>query len=263
MKKIPNGKCLITGGSHGLGFQITKQLLKEVKNVEIIILDLIAFPEDNDRVIFYHCDLSCKKQVTQTVDKIIKVHGHIDVLINNAGMRCKYENLMEADISGIYKIFQVNVISSIRIIQKLCPPVNDSKRQFYVVNIASALGIISPAKIHTYASSKSALIAFHESWSFELESNGISNIRTLLVLPGQINTGMFGGFQPPNLFWAPLVESEHLAKKIVVSCIAGMRGEIYLPIYVNFMHLLKFAPYTLLCFVRKLSGMDDCLPLEK
>ncbi|KAL6951053.1 hypothetical protein ACO0QE_000346 [Hanseniaspora vineae] len=145
-------------------------------------------------------------------------------------------------------IFQVNVFSALQLINHLQPT--------YLVNIASVLGLVSPVNASSYAATKSALIAFHDSWLQEQDHCG------LLVLSGQLkNTAMFEAIEPPKQFFAPLVDPDLLASKIVEKMENCESGEIYEPLYTNFMPLLRLLPFALVKLLRKLSGIDNCVEL--
>ena len=86
--------ALITGGSRGIGFSCAKELAHA--GCDIIINDICdaatAQPAiDEIKAIgvnawFYQFDVSNDEQVHASVDKMIEEHGHIDILLNNAGI---------------------------------------------------------------------------------------------------------------------------------------------------------------------------------
>lgn len=253
-------KVLITGGSSGLGQSIVKTILEAFPNVTILNIDVKASLETNDRLTDYICDLRDTQKLTLILNDIKANHGgEIRLLINNAGVRSEYEGFKNLKSQDVHNVFAVNVMAPIKLIQELTP-VEGGQEQCYVVNIASSLGILSAAKAAAYAASKAALIGFHRSYTFELESRGVPNIRTLLVVPGQLDTDMFSGFEPPRQFFAPVLNTEKVAQKIIDCVEVGMRGDLSVPLYAKFAYLLMAMPYSVQTIVRKMSKMDDCLP---
>ncbi|AMD19893.1 HCL258Cp [Eremothecium sinecaudum] len=257
---IPNATCVLTGGSKGLGKCILENLIAQFPNLTIIMVDVV-YPEfKHKRIHFYHTDLSKPDEVEALLDIIKEKYGQIDLLINCAGTRLKYAGLAATNKDEIKDLFQVNVFSPVRLIQELAP--RDTTKQFYLVNVGSVLGIFAPAKISSYAGTKSALRAFHESWTYELQAEGYESIRTLLVIPGQLNSSLFQGFEPPRQFFAPVVDCDKLARKIVKSCKIGLRGEICAPNYAYILNVVASMPYTIFYIARRLIKMDTCLPTE-
>ncbi|CAR22956.1 Tda5p [Lachancea thermotolerans CBS 6340] len=259
LRKLENATCVVTGGSSGLGLAIIQQFISRIHNLKIVSLDVVPPKFTHPRLDFRDCDLSDPSSVDRVIKEIKKDYGEVHVLVNNAGIRGKYQNFCELQKKDVNCVFQVNVFSPMRLIQLLSPK-KAEKRQFYAITIASTLGICTPARGSSYGASKAALISFHEAWTQEL--GDASNVRTLLVTPGQLDTAMFSGFEPPKQFFAPVVNPRELARQIVDKCSAGERGELSAPLYANFMGILRTLPYTAIYFARKASGMDSCLPVE-
>ncbi|CCK69075.1 Tda5p KNAG_0B06470 [Huiozyma naganishii CBS 8797] len=261
--KLQDPVAVITGGSNGLGNALILELLSKYPSLSIVNLDKTPPKAEDDklqeRVVYCACDLLDTEQLNETLVKLREEYGErINLIINNAGFRLPYMSCKATGMNELQDIMQVNSISPVRIIQELV-----KNQQCYIVNVASALGILAPAKVAGYAASKAASIAFHHSYSSELNSRGISKVRTLLVLPGQLDTSMFAGFNPPRKFWAPVVSASHLAHKIIDCCNVGVRGTLKDPFYVNFAYILMSMPYMVQNIVRVVARMDDCLPTER
>jgi len=112
-----------------------------------------------------------------------------------------------------------------------------------------------------YGASKSALIALHESLTYELGPPMFSRtgIKTLLVCPGQLKTEMFKGVNTPSSILAPELDPQYVAEKIVKAVEYGRRGELKFPIYGHFLALFRSSPWPVTQFVRLISGMDESM----
>lgn len=84
-------------------------------------------------------------------------------------------------------------------------------------------------------------------------------IKTLLVCPGQIETAMFEGVKTPSPFFAPVLDPNTLARKIVEMLSEGKSGTLYMPFYTNFLPLLRAMPSQVTNLARRVSGMDFAL----
>lgn len=265
LDQLDSPVAIVTGGTNGLGKDLISKLLTESKKVKIINVD-IKEPSNsvlkNNRVIFQRCDLTNPCEVEKTIKDIKYRYGNqICLIINNAGMRSSYSEYNQIKDSELQKIMQINCYTPFKIMQELRPE-QSSDTQCYIINIASTLGILSPAKTTVYAASKAALISMSNSLKFELGTQNISNTRILLVVAGQLNTDMFNGFKAPRQFFAPVVDTKHLANKIIFYSIMGRQSVIYEPFYAKFAYLLMSMPSCIQSFVRCFSKMDTCLPTE-
>lgn len=259
---IKDNVIVVSGGSGGLGQALLSRVLERFPSSIIVDIDITPPAIENKRVKFYKCDMSNPEELSKVLVLIKEQFGnHIGCIINNAGIRLPFTKMRDLQDEDVAKIFQINCFAALKVIQELSPN-NEDNRQCYVVTVASILGILNASKVSAYAASKAALISFHQSFEHELRSEHTSRIRTLLVLPGQLNTKMFGGFEPPRQFWAPTVDVNELAKEIAEKYKYGVRGTLYKPFYAYFAHLLMSLPICVQILVRKLSLIDDCLPDE-
>lgn len=257
--------AIVTGGSNGLGKDLISQLLTSSQKIKIINID-IKEPNkktlDVNRVVFQRCDLTNSLEVEKMIKDIKSRYGNqICLIINNAGMRSSYSEYNHIKDSELQRVMQINCYTPFKIIQELRPE-QSSNSQCYIINIASTLGILSPAKTAVYAASKAALICITNSLKFELNTQNCSNTRILLVIVGQLNTNMFNGFKAPRQFFAPVVDTKQLAKKLIDCSMIGRQRVIYEPLYANFAYLLMSMPLCIQNFVRSFSKMDTCLPTE-
>ena len=262
LKDIQNSVVVISGGSGGLGTSLITTILQKFPNVTIINIDIVENEIKDPRVKFYQCDMSDPIAVTDILYQIKEEYlNQINLIINNAGIRQAFKDVKDIHREDMAKILQINCLSPLEIIKELSPG-KESNRQCYIVTVASVLGILNPYKVASYASSKAALISLHQSYEQELRVLKIDNVRTLLVLPGQLNTRMFSGFKPPRQFWAPTLDTAQLSEDIIQYCESGQRGTLNEPFYTYFAHILMSLPYVLQIWIRNFSQIDDCLPTE-
>uniref|UniRef100_A0A673BGH7 Retinol dehydrogenase 10-B-like n=1 Tax=Sphaeramia orbicularis TaxID=375764 RepID=A0A673BGH7_9TELE len=72
-------------------------------------------------------------------------------------------------------------------------PQMKSKNHGHIVTVASALGLFSTACVEDYCASKFGAVGFHESLTHELQAEDLDGIKTTLVCPYIVDTGMFAG----------------------------------------------------------------------
>lgn len=242
---------LITGGADGLGLELVKEFLVRGLKVIVVDKDEISDVSIREKVLYEQCDLAEESDVLSLVRNVEIKHGLPTILINNAGMR-NTETLEEITYSTIHAIIQVNTMAPLILMKEML----SRTRRLYVVNVASVLGLASPAKLTIYSATKAALISLHDSVSHE---NSDLNKRFLLVAPGQLNTRMFNDIQPPKQWLAPVVDAQTLARRIVRCCEIGERGTLHGPLYTYFIPVMRMLPYGWAELSRKFSNMDTAV----
>ncbi len=174
---------LVTGASRGLGFEIVKQFAVNTSNNIVALsrdfdalqnLKKICKKEYNNSIHIYSIDF-LSDSFSNDLDFILENHrSHFDIVINNAGylINKPFCETSELDIASIYK---VNVFSSIVILQKVFPCLDNSKK-CHVVNIGSMGGVQGSVKfsgLSIYSSSKAALANLSECLAEEYKDKNI------------------------------------------------------------------------------------------
>ena len=98
-----------------------------------------------------------------------------------------------------------------------------------------------------YCASKAAVITMHDSLNFELKTHyHSSEIRTTLVLPSHVQTGLFSGIRFPSWgglfpFIAPSLEPEDVAEAIILKLDKRENGTLRLPLYSHLGRIMGLA----------------------
>ena len=186
---------LITGANKGLGHETARRLLGRGHTVYIGARDgergKAAAAELGGR--FVQIDVTDDASVQSALDLIEQDEGHLDVLVNNAGI---WDGRIGTDgLTGATALreFDTNVIGVIRVTQAALPLLHKSEHAV-VVNISSALGSFyatttaerheshAPAMI-TYSASKAAVSMLTVQYAKALGTDGIA---VNAVAPGAV-----------------------------------------------------------------------------
>lgn len=170
--KLEEKKAFISGSTQGIGFAIAKQLLNEKAEVIIngrheektnLAVQKLKDEFPDALVSGIVCDFEKKEEVTALLTKL----NNIDILINNVGIfeLKDFENLEDEDW---YRIFDINVMSSIRLSKKILPQML-AKKSGRIVFISSESGVNVPGNMIHYGMTKAAMMAV---------SNGLSKLTT-------------------------------------------------------------------------------------
>ncbi|HCB11285.1 MAG TPA: 3-oxoacyl-[acyl-carrier-protein] reductase [Cyanobacteria bacterium UBA11991] len=193
MKMSEKKIALITGGSRGIGFSCAKELAKA--GCDIIINDICeqekAQPALDElkslgaQAWFYRFDVSNPEQVNEAVTQMIADHGHIDVLLNNAGIT-KDGLFIRMTPEQWEQVIKINLGSAYYVTHAVIKYMMKA-RQGSVINMSSIVGVHGNAGQANYSASKAGLIGLTKTLAKEF---GSRNIRVNAVCPGFIQTAM-------------------------------------------------------------------------
>ena len=189
MKLKFKGKiALVTGGSGGIGLDISKKLIK--LKIKVLILDINKPKFSNNKYIYFEkVDLNNEKEINEIMRKFIMKHKRIDYIVNAAGVLWFDKDLgLEKIQTNIWdKVFSINLKSMVILLKNVLP--NMKKNKFgSIVNISSIDALSGDDKPQeAYGASKAAMIRLSKSIAIQYASK---NIRSNTILPGPIDTPM-------------------------------------------------------------------------
>jgi len=171
--KLKNNTVLITGGSSGIGFELSKVLIQ--KGNKVIICGksdekLMAARKLEPRLITYQCDLSDSRECTDFARKITEDHPDLNILINNAAIVNKIDFINDENAMELAEIeYRTNLIAPIRLSKLLYKTMSKNDTPA-IINITTGL-IYAPRVIYPfYNSSKSALHSFTQTLRIRLQN---------------------------------------------------------------------------------------------
>ncbi len=137
-------------------------------------------------------DVSDDASVTQAINSIMEEAGHLDVVVNNAGV-VGFGPVEAFSIEQAQAMFDINFFGPIRVIQAVLPGMRQRKSGL-IIQISSAGGRIYLPFHGVYNSTKWAIEAISEGLHYELASHGIDSV---IVEPGIFKTEILGKVSSP------------------------------------------------------------------
>ncbi|KQS71260.1 dehydrogenase [Rhizobium sp. Leaf371] len=138
-------------------------------------------------------DVADEVSVNSTIDKVVKEHGKIDVLVNNAGLMPV--GITEAyTVADIERLFAVNFFGAVRADRAVLPHMRAAGSGL-LVHVTSLMGRVVFPFFGTYSASKFALEALAEAYRYELKGFGIDSI---IVEPGPFPSNLISSSPEPS-----------------------------------------------------------------
>lgn len=183
---------LITGASRGIGAAIARKLNPEYKLVlnychseEAAHTLLKELRETNPFSIAVKADVSKEEEVDQLFDTAEKNFGHVDILINNAGIS-HYALLQDMPFDTWREILDTN-LNSVFLNSRRSIPHMVHNGYGVIINISSIWGEAGAAMETCYSASKGAINSLTKALAKELAPSGI---RVNAAAPGIVDTDM-------------------------------------------------------------------------
>ena len=178
---------LITGASSGVGQALALHFSKKYNVIALARrADVMNKTFKNYKNIFsYQVDVADQDKLNSILDEIIKRHGSISYLINNAGIMVA-EQLETLSLDKLQKSIDINAFASFLIMKKLLPEMKKNKFG-RVINLTSGAPLNCFPGYGAYNASKALLNALTVTFSKEVESY---NIKVNLMSPGPVKTEM-------------------------------------------------------------------------
>ncbi|XP_008593036.1 PREDICTED: epidermal retinol dehydrogenase 2-like [Galeopterus variegatus] len=188
------------------------------------------------RVHAYTCDCSHREEIYRVAHQVKNEVGDVSILINNAGI-VTGKNFLDCPDELMEKSFDVNFKAHLWTYKAFLPAMI-ANNHGHLVCISSSAGLVGVSGLADYCASKFAAFGFAESVFTETVAQKRKGIKTTIVCPFFIKTGMFEGCTTGCPSLLPILEPEYVVRKIV-DAILQERLYLYIPKFLYFMVFLK------------------------
>ncbi len=264
MTDIAGKVVVVTGGDGGLGRSMAVELARLGGRVVIYDLDASDIEKAVEEIRAtggeahgYVCDVSNRGMVYEMAERVRAEVGHADILINNAGV-ISGKPLMEIPDEKIEATMNVNVLALFWTVKSFLPAML-ARNGGHIVTISSAAGLVGVSRQTDYSASKHAAIGFGESLRAELRKSGHTGIKTTIVEPYYVDTGMFEGVKTRPRLMLPLLKEEYVVER-TIRAIQRDAPEVRLPPAIHLTPFLRAVlPVFLFDRVMDFFGVNDSM----
>jgi short-subunit dehydrogenase len=227
-KELKNKRIILTGGSSGIGYQLSKKLLLEGCSLAVLArrkerLDKLTEETKGlgGNLFTYQCDVTDKIKVNNVITESIKIMGGIDIAILNSGVG-RPDGIKKFSSENAYVVFNTNVLGIVNCIEALLPVFLEQKHGV-IAGVSSLADNRGYSMSGVYCGSKAAVTMILESLSAELKMHGI---KVVTIKPGFVRSEMTA----QNNFKMPFLMNADKAADIIVKGLKNEKRIIQFPL---------------------------------
>jgi NAD(P)-dependent dehydrogenase (short-subunit alcohol dehydrogenase family) len=186
MKKV----WFITGCSTGFGRELAKYVLQQGYKAVVTarnIADIEDIVAGQDNALAVRLDVTKPEEIAASVKEAIGRFGHIDVLVNNAGIGY-FGAIEESEEEEVRRMFEINFFGLSNMIREVLPHMR-RQRSGHILNVASIGGLVSFPAVGFYNATKYAVDGLSESLLKEVAPLGI---KVTIIAPSGFRTDWAG-----------------------------------------------------------------------
>lgn len=219
---VQNKTVVVTGAANGIGRALCRRFA-EAGAKSIVVSDrdaegasAVAAEIGGTAVA---CDVGCETEMKRMVEQALQQCGAIDLFASNAGMTVK--GGIDVPNESWQRCWDVNVMSHVYAARAVLPSMLQ-RGEGYLLNVASAAGLLTEMGSAVYSATKHAAVAFAEWLSIHYRPRGV-NVSCLC--PAGVDTGFLN---PSDVYDQFLKRSSVTPEEVAESVVAGLAEENFL-----------------------------------
>uniref|UniRef100_A0A0D9X2K4 Uncharacterized protein n=1 Tax=Leersia perrieri TaxID=77586 RepID=A0A0D9X2K4_9ORYZ len=197
-QRLAGKVAVITGAASGIGKATAAEFIRNGAKVILadvqddlgraVAADLAA--GDDDAATYIHCDVTDESQVAAAVDLAVARHGHLDAMVNNAGIvgslsPTPLSSLDLADFDAVIAVNTRGVLAGVKHAARVMTSPRHRGGGGSIICVASIAGVLGGVTPHPYSISKSAVIGVVRAVAGEMARHGV---RVNAISPNYIAT---------------------------------------------------------------------------
>lgn len=189
--KIQDKVVVVTGAGSGMGRELAIQLVQKGAKVALVdiyqnALEATAELAGKEHTSCHLVNITDKEKVLALPEEIIKKHGAVDILLNNAGIIQPFIPINDLDLETIQRVMDINFHGTVYMTKAFLSYFMQ-RPEAHIANVSSMGGFIPFPGQSVYSASKAAVKLFTEGLYGELKN---TNIGVTILHPGAVNTNI-------------------------------------------------------------------------
>jgi 3-oxoacyl-[acyl-carrier protein] reductase len=195
--RLHNTVAIVTGGGSGMGEAIAETYAREGAKVAVVDIDGAAAKKVAARIgksaIALACDVTKRSDIDAAVAATLKAFGHLDLLVNNAGVAHVNKPLLDIDEKEFDRVFAINVKGVFLFSQAAVAAMRG--KGGVIINIGSTAGLRPRPGLSAYNATKGAVHNLTKTLAVELAPD---KIRVVAIAPVATDTPLLPTFLGPT-----------------------------------------------------------------
>jgi NAD(P)-dependent dehydrogenase (short-subunit alcohol dehydrogenase family) len=181
--------AVVTGGASGIGRATVERL--SAAGAQVASFDLVDYQSEGDStsgpVFSQHVDVTNRDAVLGAVENTINKWGHLDLLVNGAGVGAA-GTVVDNDDEEWQRVFEINVMGTVRTTQAAMPHLLKADGAA-IVNVGSVVALTGFPNRALYSATKGAIMSLTLAMAADYVEKGV---RVNVVCPGTTDTPWIG-----------------------------------------------------------------------
>ncbi|MCR9124986.1 MAG: SDR family oxidoreductase [Rhodobacteraceae bacterium] len=182
---------VVTGGASGIGAALVRQLVDAGAQVLIADRDVDAARHLAETLGCHAvaCDVTREDQIAAAVAEAETRFGQVDIFVSNAGLGFGEPDHAASATDAVWQVnWQVHVMAHVYA-ARACLPGMIARGDGYLVNMASAAGLLNQVGDAAYSATKHAAVSFAESLAI---AHGADGLKVSVICPQYVTTPLIG-----------------------------------------------------------------------
>ena len=188
---VAGKSVIITGGASGIGAALARAMVQAGANVVIADLDGEAASALAREIggTGLACNVAIEADIQAVVDDVTRQFGQVDIFVSNAGLGRGEPSHAASASDEVWKLnWDVHVMSHVYAARAVLPAMIE-RGDGYLVNMASAAGLLSQVGDAAYSATKHAAVSFAESLAIAHADDGV---KVSVICPQYVATPLIG-----------------------------------------------------------------------
>ena len=218
--RLRDRTVLITGGTSGIGLELSRQLVQSGNTVIVTGRDpqkLEAAVRAVPGLHSFASDVSDPQAIAALHHDVLSRFPALDTLVNNAGVMRNLNLNQSRGLTDVTREIDTNLSGPVRMIQQFLPHLK-SRRGALIVNVSSGLAFVPLPLSPVYCATKAALHSFTQSLRAQLAGTGVTVVE---LAPPAVETALLRGEFADEMAGQKAMDVKVLARHAIAGIEAG------------------------------------------